>query len=165
MMWEIENCWLLCRHYRSGDTGWKDPFLIWTDHKNLVYFRSAKRPNSRQARWSLSLAALISRAHVDQVRNLKPNALSRPFSPDSSSSESAPILHSSCFLGAAQWEIEAVFTVDQQTQVVVVRQIACLSLRLPAAKCCSGDMPQHSPAILVFSASFNSSSSASGGRA
>lgn len=26
------------------------PFLVWTDHKNLEYIRSAKRINSRQAR-------------------------------------------------------------------------------------------------------------------
>ena len=29
------------------------PFLVWTDHKNLEYIRTAKRLNSRQARWCL----------------------------------------------------------------------------------------------------------------
>jgi len=29
---------------------------IWTDHKNLQYFMTAKKLNRRQARWSLLLA-------------------------------------------------------------------------------------------------------------
>ncbi len=29
------------------------PFIVWTDHKNLEYIRSAKRLNSGQARWAL----------------------------------------------------------------------------------------------------------------
>jgi hypothetical protein len=28
---------------------------IWTDHKNLKYFRTAKKLNQRQVRWSLYL--------------------------------------------------------------------------------------------------------------
>ncbi len=35
------------------------PFIVWTDHKNLEYIRSAKRLNSRQARWALFLDDLI----------------------------------------------------------------------------------------------------------
>jgi len=31
-------------------------FEIWTDHKNLEYFMSAKKLNCQQARWSLTLA-------------------------------------------------------------------------------------------------------------
>ena len=38
------------RHWMEGA---KLPFLVWTDHKNLEYIRSAKRLNSRQARWAL----------------------------------------------------------------------------------------------------------------
>ena len=38
------------RHWLEGvDT----PFIVWTDHKNLEYIKSAKRLNSRQARWSI----------------------------------------------------------------------------------------------------------------
>lgn len=29
------------------------PFIVWTDHRNLEYIRSAKRLNARQARWAL----------------------------------------------------------------------------------------------------------------
>ena len=38
------------RHWLEGA---KVPFVVWTDHRNLEYIRSAKRLNSRQARWSL----------------------------------------------------------------------------------------------------------------
>jgi len=38
------------RHWLEGTSL---PFLRWTDHKNLEYIQSAKRLNSRQARWSL----------------------------------------------------------------------------------------------------------------
>lgn len=38
------------RHWLEGAV---QPFIVWTDHKNLSYLRSAKRLNSRQARWCL----------------------------------------------------------------------------------------------------------------
>ena len=41
------------RHYLEGA---KHPFEIWTDHKNLEYFRTAQKLNRRQARWSLFLS-------------------------------------------------------------------------------------------------------------
>ena len=41
------------RHFLEGAP---DKFKIWMDYKNLEYFMSAKKLNSRQARWSLTLA-------------------------------------------------------------------------------------------------------------
>jgi hypothetical protein len=38
------------RHYLEGA---RHPVEIWTDHKNLEYFRVAQKLNCRQARWSL----------------------------------------------------------------------------------------------------------------
>ena len=38
------------RHWLEGA---EQPFVVWTDHKNLEYIRSAKRLTSRQARWAL----------------------------------------------------------------------------------------------------------------
>ena len=38
------------RHWLEGT---KVPFLVWTDHRNIKYIRSAKRLNCRQCRWSL----------------------------------------------------------------------------------------------------------------
>jgi len=41
------------RHFLEGA---RHPIEIWTDHKNLEYFMTAKKLNRRQARWSLYLA-------------------------------------------------------------------------------------------------------------
>ena len=41
------------RHFLEGA---EHPVEIWTDHKNLEYFRSAQKLNRRQARWSLYLS-------------------------------------------------------------------------------------------------------------
>ncbi len=38
------------RHWLEGAAF---PFMVWTDHKNLEYIRTAKIINSRQARWAL----------------------------------------------------------------------------------------------------------------
>jgi len=65
------------RHWLEGS---KLPFLVWTDHRNLEYLRTAKRLNPRQARWTL----FFSRFHFPLSyrpgsRNVKPEALSRIF--------------------------------------------------------------------------------------
>ena len=41
------------RHFLEGA---RHPVEIWTDHKNLEYFMTAKKLNRRQAHWSLYLA-------------------------------------------------------------------------------------------------------------
>jgi len=41
------------RHFLEGAT---HPVEIWTDHKNLEYFMTAKKLNRRQACWFLHLA-------------------------------------------------------------------------------------------------------------
>lgn len=38
------------RHWLEGAS---QPFLVWTDHKNLEYLRTAKQLNSRQESWAL----------------------------------------------------------------------------------------------------------------
>jgi len=41
------------RHFLEGA---RHKFEIWTDHKNLEYFMTAKKLNRHQARWSLYLS-------------------------------------------------------------------------------------------------------------
>jgi len=41
------------RHFLEG---LQHKFEIWTDHKNLEYFMTAKKLNRRQAQWSLYLS-------------------------------------------------------------------------------------------------------------
>jgi len=51
---------------------------IWTDHKNLEYFMTAKQLNRRQARWSLYLARFDFLLHHKPGKSMgKPDALSR----------------------------------------------------------------------------------------
>ena len=58
--------------------GAEHQFEIWTDHKNLEYFMTAKHLNCRQARWSLYLAQFDFILHHIPGKSMgKPNALSR----------------------------------------------------------------------------------------
>jgi len=63
------------RHFLEGAT---HPVEIWTDHKNLEYFMTAKKLNCRQACWSLHLARFDFLLHHRPGRTMgKPDALSR----------------------------------------------------------------------------------------
>jgi len=63
------------RHFLEGAT---HPVEIWTDHKNLEYFITAKKLNHRQARWSLHLARFDFLLHHCPGRTMgKLDALSR----------------------------------------------------------------------------------------
>uniref|UniRef100_A0A3B3H6Q5 Gypsy retrotransposon integrase-like protein 1 n=1 Tax=Oryzias latipes TaxID=8090 RepID=A0A3B3H6Q5_ORYLA len=90
------------RHWLEGA---EQPFIVWTDHKNLAYLRSAKRLNSRQAQWCL----FFDRFHFTITyrpgsRNVKPDALSRKYSP--SEQPTSTILPSTCIIGNLTWDIE-----------------------------------------------------------
>jgi len=63
------------RHFLEGATY---PVEIWTNHKNLEYFMTAKKLNRRQARWSLYLARFDFLLHHCPGHTMgKPDALSR----------------------------------------------------------------------------------------
>jgi len=63
------------RHFLEGAT---HPVEIWTDHKNLKYFMTAKKLNRRQACWSLHLARFDFLLHHYPGRTMgKLDALSR----------------------------------------------------------------------------------------
>uniref|UniRef100_A0A8C7WV78 Gypsy retrotransposon integrase-like protein 1 n=1 Tax=Oryzias sinensis TaxID=183150 RepID=A0A8C7WV78_9TELE len=107
------------RHWLEGA---EQQFIIWTDHKNLAYLRSARRLNSRQARWCL----FFDRFHFvisyrPGSRNVKPDALSRIHSITEKSTDST-ILPTSCFVGNLTWEIE---TKVQQAQNEIPAGVAC----------------------------------------
>ena len=63
------------RHYLEGA---EHKFEIWTDHKNLEYFKTTKKLNRRQARWSLYLSRFdFALYHRPGKSSGKPDALSR----------------------------------------------------------------------------------------
>lgn len=83
------------------------PFLVWMDHKNLAYLRSAKRLNSRQARRALFLGHFdFTLTYHPGPQNLKPDALSHQFSADPSDLGSSPIFSPSCIVGSAICQVE-----------------------------------------------------------
>uniref|UniRef100_A0A8D0AE73 Chromo domain-containing protein n=1 Tax=Sander lucioperca TaxID=283035 RepID=A0A8D0AE73_SANLU len=66
------------RHWLDGA---EQPFVVWTDHKNLAFIQSAKRLNSRQARWAIFFSRFnFTLTYRPGSRNVKPDALSRQFS-------------------------------------------------------------------------------------
>jgi len=63
------------RHFLKGATHLVE---IWTDHKNLEYFMTAKKLNCRQAHWSLHLARFDFLLHHRPRRAMgKPDAMSK----------------------------------------------------------------------------------------
>jgi len=63
------------RHFLKGA---RHPVEIWTDHKNLEYFMTAKKLNRYQAQWSLYLAHFDFKLVHRPGRSMgKPDALSR----------------------------------------------------------------------------------------
>lgn len=99
---------LALEEWRQWLEGTPQPFLVWTDHKNLEYIRTAKRLNPRQARWSLFFNRFnFSLSYRPGSKNAKPDSLSRQFEPESAPQTPATILPSACFLGALTWEMES----------------------------------------------------------
>ncbi len=84
------------------------PFLVWTDHKNLEYIRSAKRINSRQARWALFFGRFnFTISYRPGSKNGKPDALSRIFEVETGSSSPVPIVPPNRVIAAVTWEVES----------------------------------------------------------
>uniref|UniRef100_A0A4W5LA02 ribonuclease H n=1 Tax=Hucho hucho TaxID=62062 RepID=A0A4W5LA02_9TELE len=93
------------RHWLEGSGV---PFIVWTDHKNLEYIRTAKRLNSRQARWTLFSGRFdFSLSYCPGSKNIKPDSLSRIF--DHSERQSTPecILPETLFVSTLTWEVES----------------------------------------------------------
>ena len=71
----VVRCLEQWRHFLEGA---KHPVEIWTDHKNLEYFRTSQNLNRRQARWSLFLSRFDYSLHHRPGSSMgEPDALSR----------------------------------------------------------------------------------------
>ena len=102
------------RHWLEGASV---PFLVWTDHKNLEYIRTAKRLNPRQARWSMFFARFdFTLSYRPGHKNVKPDALSRRFCPSERPLEPDTILPTRCVVGAARFAIESVVITAQANE-------------------------------------------------
>ena len=78
-----------------------------TDHKNLEYLHSAKRLNSRQARWALFFSRFdFHLAYRPGTKIVKPDALSRMFDPEDRTETPETILRPEVFINATRVDIE-----------------------------------------------------------
>jgi hypothetical protein len=81
--YEIHNTEMLAiiqglEEWRYYPEGARHPVEIWTNDKNLEYFRVAQKINCRQARWLLYLSCFNFTLHHKPGRSMgKPDALSR----------------------------------------------------------------------------------------
>ncbi|KAI3376751.1 hypothetical protein L3Q82_000348 [Scortum barcoo] len=93
------------RHWLEGA---EQPFIVWTDHKNLEYLKSAKRLNSRQARWALFFSRFrFTLSYRPGSQNAKPDVLSRLYEPEpTAAKEPETILSPDRVIGLVSWPIE-----------------------------------------------------------
>ena len=102
------------RHWLEGA---EHRFLVWTDHKNLEYLHTAKHHNSRQAWWALLFTRFnFTISYFPGSKNVKPDTLSRLYSPIATSSDSETILPTSYHVAAVGWHIETLVHKTQRSQ-------------------------------------------------
>lgn len=89
--------------------------------QNLSYLLSAKKLNSRQARWALSQGCFnYTLMYRPGTHNVKPDALSHQQTPEIATPEPETILALSCVVVAALWEEKILVQDAQWTQQVTV---------------------------------------------
>ena len=92
------------RHWLEGA---EQPYMVWTDHKNLEYLKDTKRLYSTQARWTLFFPRFnFNLCYQTGSKNTKPDTLSRVHSPETDPEPQVPILPVNCFVGSITWEAE-----------------------------------------------------------
>ena len=107
------------REWRHWLEGAKLPFIVWSDHKNLTYLRTAKRLNSRQARWALFLSRFdFTLTYRPGSKNIKADALSRQFSAETPTVQEGPdtILPPARVVGVVTWAIDSLVREALQAQ-------------------------------------------------
>lgn len=142
--YDVGNCELLMmktalEEWRHWLVWAEHPFIVWTDHKNLEYLRTAKRLNSRQARWLLIFTQFnFSLYYRLESKNVKPDALSCCYSPAATPSDHETILPTSCLAAALSWGIETQVRETQRSQPDPGWGGRCLSLTLSSPRSWSG---------------------------
>ena len=118
------HCLSHCSHIKLALEEWQHwlegaehPFIVWTDHRNLAYIQSAKRLSSRQARWALFFGRFnFSLTYRPGSQNVKPDALSRLYSPENPGTGPETILPPTCLIATLTWEVESAVRLAQRQQ-------------------------------------------------
>lgn len=104
--WELLAVKLALEEWRHWLEGAELPFLVWTDHKNLEYIRTARRLNSRQARKALFFNRFnFTLSYRPGSRNTKPDALFHQFETNDFPRAPSTILPAAPVIGAFTWDI------------------------------------------------------------
>ena len=108
---------LALEEWRHWLEGVEHPFIVWTAHHNLAYIQSAKRLSSRQATWALFFGQFnFSLTHRPGSQNVKPDALSRLYSPENPGTGPETILPPTCLIATLTWEVESTVRLAQRQQ-------------------------------------------------
>ncbi|KAG1929978.1 retrotransposable element [Pimephales promelas] len=92
------------RHWLEGA---QHPFTVITDHRNLEYLQNDKRLNPCQARWALFFTRFnFSVTYSSGEKNVKADALSRQFQPETPPSEPESILPPAVVVSPIQWSLD-----------------------------------------------------------
>ena len=91
------------RHWLEGS---RHPFTVFTDHRNLEYLHTAKRLNTRQARWALYFTRFdFTLTYRPGSKNTKADAL-RQFDAPLSPPTEEYILPRASLVAPVRWDIE-----------------------------------------------------------
>ena len=111
----VKMAWEEWRHWLEGA---EHPFIVWTEHNNLEYLCTAKHLNSRQARWAQLFTLFnFSCSYQTGSKNVKPDALSRRYSPASTPLELKTILSTLCLATGLSWGIGKQVCEAQRSQL------------------------------------------------
>ena len=105
--------------WRALLLGVREPFEIWTDHRNLVYYRDPKKLTRRQANWSSKLADFDFKIrHVSGKSNRVADALSRPDGVDALETKEQTLLPHDLFINAQDVHDETYRNFEEKMQQV-----------------------------------------------
>ncbi len=127
------------RHWLEGAA---HPFIVWTDHKNLAYLRTARRLNSRQARWALFLGRIhFTITYHPGSRNTKPDALSRQFALEGGNPRRRPSWILNVCWGRSTGKLNRRFRKLSRDRrfLMDAHRVSCLCHSPPGQQCSSGD--------------------------
>ena len=95
------------RHYIQGSP---HTTIVFSDHKNLTYFREARKQNWRQARWSLYLSEFdVKLVHIAGTKIVQSDTLSRrpDFTPEGDTdNENITMLPDELFISLIDTELQ-----------------------------------------------------------
>ena len=121
------------RHYLHGSPF---PIQVFTDHKNLMYFRQAQNLNRRQACWLLDLADFdLKIIHVPGRLLAGPDALSRrpDLHPDDSDNSSTILLPESMFVNLIDTKLHEHISNLSKSNPLVLQHLQTSLEDIPAA--------------------------------